>query len=277
MRDVIITGASRGIGRALALALANRPLPSTRLVLAARNEMKLDDVAHQVEASGTSVLCIPGDLATLVGARTLGDHLAGVIRPASTLVHNAGIWPARRELTSDGLEAAFVVNCVGPLLLQQVLLDHQLLDRIMVVSAGLIVKGRYSAEQTPTGADFSIWRTYCTTKLAFAVAERDLATQHPEVDFVVLHPGVARTDLGARRGLLGILLRWVKRTWEKPEVCACRLRSLLEHDRWSPPGESLWLVEDQERPWPDVTEDAQTKRAVHDTTTRFLTLAKGGP
>lgn len=274
MRDLVITGASRGIGRALALALASRPLPSTRLILVARDEKKLGDVAQQVEASGTNALCIPGDLATLAGARTLGDHLADVIRPGSTLVHNAGIWPTCRELTPDGLETAFMVNCVGPLLMQQVLLDRQLLDRVMVISAGLLVKGRYSAERTPTGQDFSSWRTYCTTKLAFSIAERDIAAQHPAVDFVVLHPGVVRTDLGARRGLLGLLLRWVKRTWEKPEVCARRLRSLLGRDRWSPPGEAQWLVEDQERPWPNLTEDAQTRHAVHDTTTRFLAMAE---
>jgi NAD(P)-dependent dehydrogenase (short-subunit alcohol dehydrogenase family) len=203
------------------------------------------------------------------------NRIAAMLPPSATLVHNAGIWPARRVLTSDGLETAFAVNCVGPLLMQQVLLDRQILDRVMVISAGLLVKGRYSAERTPTGLDFSSWRTYCTTKLAFSIAERDIATQHPAVDFVVLHPGVVRTDLGARRGLLGLLLRWMKRTWESPEVCGSRLRDLLERDRWSPPGDARWVVEDKEQPWPGATEDEQTRRVVRDMVKCFLPALRG--
>jgi len=270
MGDIVITGASRGIGRALALAI--EPRPPTRLVLVARDEAMLKQVASQIEATGGCALSMRGDLAALESARELGERLAAEVRPPVTLVHNAGIWPARRELTADGLERAFVVNYVGPLLMQQVLLTRRLLDRVMLVSAGLLVRGRYSAERTPGGLDFSSWRTYCTTKLACAIAQRDIAARYPTVDFVVLHPGVARTDLGARRGLTGALLHLVKRLWERPEVCGARLRDLLARDRWSPPGTARWLVEDQEQPWPSVTEDEQMRHAVRGTTDRFLSL-----
>ena len=47
--------------------------------------------------------------------------------------------------------------------------------------------------------------------LCFALAMRDVAAAHPELDVVVLHPGVVRTDLGARTGPLGWLLSLVKR------------------------------------------------------------------
>jgi NAD(P)-dependent dehydrogenase (short-subunit alcohol dehydrogenase family) len=140
----------------------------------------------------------------------------------------------------------------------------------MVVSAGLIVKGRFDAARTPRGEDFSAIRTYCTTKLCFALAMRDIAAEHRALDVVVLHPGVVRTDLGARPGLLGKLLSFVKRRWEAPEVCAARLTRILSRDRWSPEGEARWMFEEAEQPWPAVAEDPNTRRAVREVTAQWL-------
>jgi hypothetical protein len=154
----------------------------------------------------------------------------------------------------EGLERAYVVNCLGPLALQRPLLERGRLGRILVIGAGLMVKGRFDAALTPTGADFSSVRTYCSTKLAFAVAMRDVARAHAEVDIAVVHPGVVGTDLGARPGMIGWLLKRVKRRWETPEVCAARLVRLLSQERWSPPGEARWFMEETSAPWPEVVE-----------------------
>ncbi len=271
MADLILTGASRGIGRALAMALAGRR--PERLVLVARDGARLGALAAAVEGAGGRALALPGDLSTLVGARALGRQLAEVAAEGSTLVHNAGLWPARREVGPEGLEAAFVVNHLGPLLMQRPLLEAGRLRRAMVVSAGLIAAGRFDAARTPVGADFSAFRTYASTKLCFALAMRDVAAERPGLDVVVLHPGVVRTDLGARPGALGRLLALVKRRWEAPETCAARLSRLLERARWSPPGEARWLFEEAEAPWPAAAEGEATRRAVREATARLLAAA----
>jgi NAD(P)-dependent dehydrogenase (short-subunit alcohol dehydrogenase family) len=271
MADLILTGASRGIGHALALALAEQR--DQRLVLVARDRARLEALVTAVEQKGGRAIAVPGDLASLPGARELGQRLAQTVTPGATLVHNAGLWPSKRELTPEGLETAFVVNHLAPLAMQRALLDAGRLRRIMVVSAGLILKGHFDAARTPTGEDFSGIRTYCNTKLCFALAMRDLAAAHPELDVVVLHPGVVRTDLGARSGPVGWLLSLVKRGWEAPEVCAARLARILARERWSPGGEARWLIEEAEQPWPAIAEDEATRRAVRDTTARLLSAA----
>lgn len=268
MSDLILTGASRGIGRALALALAGRH--GGRLLLVARDRARLDSLAVDIEARGGRAVAVPGDLSSLREARALGERLATLVEKDATLVHNAGLWPYQRELTPDGLEAAFVVNHLAPLAMQQPLLDAGLLRRILVVGAGLMIKGRFDAARTPTGEDFSSVRTYCDTKLGFAIAMRDVAAAHPEIDVLVLHPGVVRTDLGARPRLVGLVLSLMKRFWESPEKCAARLVRILDRERWSPPGEARWMEKEEEQPWPAVAEDEAMRRAVREASGRLL-------
>jgi NAD(P)-dependent dehydrogenase (short-subunit alcohol dehydrogenase family) len=270
MADLIVTGASRGIGHALALALAAR---GDRLVLVARDEGRLGALVEAVERGGGRATAVPGDLSSLAGARALGARLAEIVAPGATLVHNAGLWPSKRVLTPDGFEAAFAVNHLGPLAMQRPLLEGGRLARVMSVNAGLIGKGRFDAARTPRGDDFSALGTYCTTKLCFALAMRDLAAAEPGLDVVVLHPGVVRTDLGARTGVLGWLLALVKRGWEAPEVCAARLVRILGRERWSPSGEARWLFEENEQPWPDVAEDGRVRGEVREVTARLLAQA----
>ncbi len=272
MKDVIITGASRGIGAALARALAS---PERRLVLVARDPDRLEAIASDVRAAnGQAATCV-GDLSLLAHASELGQRLTALCSKEAMLIHNAGIWPSKKVMTDDGFERAFVVNHLGPLAMQAPLLSSGRLSRVMVCSAGLIVKGRFDPARTPTGDDFSGFRTYCSTKLCFAIAMRALAIDHPELDVVILHPGVVRTELGARGGVLGWLLSRVKRRWESPEDCAARLSQLVDQPRWSPPGAPRWLVESDEADWPAAATDEATAHAVMEATRTSLATIDG--
>ncbi|MBL8683465.1 MAG: SDR family NAD(P)-dependent oxidoreductase [Myxococcales bacterium] len=249
--DWIVTGASRGIGRSLALALARKSSPRDRLFVLARDEARLRSLTLEAAAQ-CAIEAMTFDLGRLSECERAAEALIAQDVRDATLVHNAGLWPTERALV-DGFEAAYAVNALGPLVLQRPLLDQRRLRRVLVVSAGLAAKGRFDLARTPTGEDFSKLRTYCTTKLAGAIAQRHEATRHPAVDFAVIHPGVVRTDLGATSGVLGWLLQRVKRRWESPEACAERLVRVLDRQRWQPrEGVAPWLFEEDEAPWPEA-------------------------
>src|SRR5690606_10545808 len=116
----IITGASKGLGRALAGALAGR---GWDLVLDARDPVPLAEAAGEVSAHGTRVTALPGDV-TDAGHR--GELVAAARRlgGADLLVHNAsalGAQPLVRleELPLEGLRRALEVNLVAALGLAQ--------------------------------------------------------------------------------------------------------------------------------------------------------------
>lgn len=260
--DYIITGASRGIGRALVQAIAQGAATSAdRIVAVARDGERLRALAQSL-AGSCPIIWHTADLSRVSEARALGHVLAAQVSPGATLVHNAGLWPTRLQRV-DGVEAAFATNCLGLIALHDPLLQAGVLSRVLVVSAGLIVQGHFDAEKTPVGDDFSRLRTYCSTKLAGAVAMRDAARAHPQVDFAIVHPGIVNTDLGVATGAMGWLTQQVKRFWETPEVCAARLLRILQRPRWEhTAGEAPWFFEEHERPWPpQVERDALAVRA----------------
>ena len=85
---VIITGSSRGIGRAIALAYARK---GARLVLAARNRDALDAVSGEAKAIGVDVLAITVDVTDPVATKALVDSAVERFGRVDVLVNNAGI------------------------------------------------------------------------------------------------------------------------------------------------------------------------------------------
>jgi short-subunit dehydrogenase len=110
---VIVTGASEGIGRALCLVLAER---KDRIVLAARNEGRLAQVAEECRARGAEVLVVPTDVTGKEDCRALVEATRSGFGRIDTLVNNAGMsmWSRLDEIADlDLFETLMRVNYLG--------------------------------------------------------------------------------------------------------------------------------------------------------------------
>ncbi|MER6048193.1 SDR family NAD(P)-dependent oxidoreductase [Streptomyces sp. NPDC001793] len=92
----LVTGASRGIGKATAVALA---LAGADLALSARSLDALKKTAALAEAEGRDAVPVPGDLAEPGAAEAVVDEAAAALGGLDIIVHNAGVLPAQDDGT----------------------------------------------------------------------------------------------------------------------------------------------------------------------------------
>jgi short-subunit dehydrogenase len=118
----IVTGASRGLGAALARHLAEA---GARVVLVARHREPLEQVVESIRASGGEAHALVADLGLKQDAHRIAGVSAAVVGSIGLLVNNAstlGVVPLRPLLDTDceALEAALAVNVVGPFRLTKI-------------------------------------------------------------------------------------------------------------------------------------------------------------
>ncbi|GAB2720451.1 SDR family NAD(P)-dependent oxidoreductase [Kitasatospora kifunensis] len=224
----LVTGASRGIGRAVALALAEA---GARLALSARSEQALKETAEQVAAHGTEPVLVPGDLADLAQA-ALVDRAAEALGGLDVLVHNAGILPTRPDGT--------------PILLPLQHLPQRAWDEVLAVNLNATVaicRHAYpylaAAERASLVLMSSVagWigtpmmEAYAASKAAQISLARSLAVGWGRQGIRVnaLCPGWTRTDMTAFAHTNGPLSDWLLAhvplgRWAEPaEVAAAAL------------------------------------------------------
>ena len=130
---IILTGASEGIGRALALELAGR---GARLTLAARDAARLEELARECRARGGEAVAVPTDVANEVDCGWLIEKSLQSFGGIDVLVHNAGItmWSRFDAMADlDVFERIMQVNYLAPVRLTSLALPH------LKASKGLIV------------------------------------------------------------------------------------------------------------------------------------------
>ncbi|MQY06859.1 SDR family NAD(P)-dependent oxidoreductase [Actinomadura macrotermitis] len=248
-RTVVVTGANRGIGYAVAAGLL---AAGHDVVLVARDRAK-GEAALASLGGGRLVV---GDLSSVRATRDTAEALRKECPRIDVLVHNAGVWPSRKVLNEDGLEQAFVTNHLAPFLLNHEL-EPLLLEsraRVVQVSAGLYIKGRADPERTPAGLDFHPMRTYADTKLCNLLMMPRFAArwQGTGVTINALHPGVIRTGLGDRPGPVGLLLKGAKLLWKPPATGA---RPVVRLATAEPPPNGRYFHLDEEQPLAPVALD----------------------
>jgi len=182
VKTVVLTGASMGIGRALALAWARR---GARLVLSARSGDKLAEVAREVEAAGGQAVAVAGDVTDEAHRVTLVSA-AGRI---DVLVNNAGrgFYAPALKIDLDEMRRLFELNVIAPLRLVQLAAPHMNGGTIVMLSsvAGVIAAPRYGA--------------YAASKFALEALAMAMRSELAErgIRVVVVRPGPVATPFRA--------------------------------------------------------------------------------
>jgi short-subunit dehydrogenase len=134
LKTIVITGASEGIGRALARELSpDRP----RLVLAARDEQRLNAAADECRALGAEVLAVPTDVSVEAACRALIERAVERFGGIDVLVNNAGItmwtrFDAARDLSA--FEQIMRVNYLSGVYCTAAALPHLKKSRGLIVA-----------------------------------------------------------------------------------------------------------------------------------------------
>jgi NAD(P)-dependent dehydrogenase (short-subunit alcohol dehydrogenase family) len=194
-RTILLTGASSGIGRVAAIALAER---GARVVVVGRNPERTKAVAELT--GGLPYIC---DFDVLDDVRWLAVTLLAEHPRIDVLANNAGGVVARRELTVDGFERTFQSNYLAPYLLTRLLLPRLAESGGRVVSTSSVANrcGRVVLDDlnwTKRRWMFG-WFAYSTAKLMTNLFVRELA-KRSTVPAYAFHPGFVRSDFGLEWG-----------------------------------------------------------------------------
>ena len=111
-RTVLVTGASRGIGRSIALRFAEE---GARLGLVARTETELLATARMVEEVGARAVAIPTDIRDFAGAQAAVEKVESALGAVDVLVNNAGVflWRPFLKLSPEEWDLVLATNLTG--------------------------------------------------------------------------------------------------------------------------------------------------------------------
>jgi retinol dehydrogenase-12 len=192
---VVLTGATRGIGRAAALELASQ---GAELALIGRERERVDAVAHEAQdaGGGAPVHSHVADLTLMAGVRALATELRDRYERIDVLANNAGALFASRKVTSEGLEQTFALNHLAPFLLTNLLLDRLDGGRVVSTASDAHEGGRLDLDDLQSETSYSAMRVYGTSKLCNILFTRELAKRCPQLRANCFHPGTVRTGFG---------------------------------------------------------------------------------
>jgi NAD(P)-dependent dehydrogenase (short-subunit alcohol dehydrogenase family) len=195
----LVTGGSRGIGRAIALALAGEGWD------VAVNHYDSDDTAAQrthkeIEALGRACLLSKGDIASGDYRRALVDTVRAEFGRLHMLVNNAGVAPAQRTDLLEASEASFDrvlrINLKGPYFLTQ-LVGKWMIDQRATDPAALLAVVNVSSVSAYASSPER--GEYCISKAGISMMTRLYADRLAEAGIQVfeIRPGIIATDMTA--------------------------------------------------------------------------------
>jgi NAD(P)-dependent dehydrogenase (short-subunit alcohol dehydrogenase family) len=225
---VVITGATSGIGYHTARKYAAH---GANLLCINRNLQKSETLCREIgNEFGVKCDYKIADLSNLKDIYRVAEELLQLNTPIDVLIHNAGIYLTKRELTSDGIEKVFVIQYLSSFILNSILMDKlksQGKARIIIVNSEghrFAAWGLRLDDLNWEKRRYSGLKSYGSAKIAqlLAMIVFNEQFQNSGVTINSMHPGAVKTDTGQENGPV---YRWFKRnfinkTLKSPEISA---------------------------------------------------------
>jgi retinol dehydrogenase 13 len=225
---VVITGATSGIGHVTARKYASR---GANLLCINRNREKSENMRRDIEHDyGVSCNYIIADLSSLKDVHRAAEELLRVSTPIDILIHNAGNYLTKKEITPDGIEKVFMVQYLSSFIINVILMDklksQQSARIILVNSEGhrFAAWGLHVDDLNWDRHRYSGLKSYGSAKTAQMLSMILFAEQYADTGVTInaMHPGAVKTGTGQENGPV---YRWFKRNFldkglKSPEVSA---------------------------------------------------------
>ncbi|MFP4499384.1 MAG: 3-ketoacyl-ACP reductase [Candidatus Hydrogenedentota bacterium] len=233
-----VTGASRGIGRGIAIALARHGYDVAGAATKAdpaNRETGLYEVKERVEELGVSFLPVTGNIAVRGDHARWIDETLEAFGAIDVLVNNAGVAPLERldilDTTEESFDRLININMRGPFFLTQdvaVRMIEQIEEGRETTPSIIFITSISSDTASPNRAE------YCISKAGLSMAAMNYAVRLGEYGINVydVRPGIIATDMTSavqakydkliEEGLL------VQKRWGTPEDCGKAVAALAE-------------------------------------------------
>lgn len=201
-KNILITGATSGIGRSTVLALSSMGASVTFI---ARNKDKAEILLKELNTkSQNKAAYVLADLSSQKEVKSAAKEYLKMNRPLDILINNAGLINLKRRETIDGFEETFAVNHLAYFSLTNLLIDklkESESARIINISSGAhqFVK-RMNFDDIQSEKNYKPFKVYSYSKLANILFTRKLSEILKDDNITVncLHPGVVATGFASQ-------------------------------------------------------------------------------
>lgn len=205
-KNVIITGASSGIGLECAKVMANA---GANVFLANRDIEKSKPLVEEIQRGCgdlNRVHLLKLDLSDLSSCRAAADEFCALNIPLHILLNNGGVMAIKeKQLSKDGFEMQMATNHFGHFVLTNCLIDKLKAagsSRVVTVSSMAHWRNSIQFEDMEFNVDYEGWKAYGQSKTANILFAKELQRRFASdgITSVTLHPGVIESELWRHTG-----------------------------------------------------------------------------